>query len=366
MAVPQVGDVYVPSVGPDSAKVMIVGEAPGKDEEAAGEPFVGKSGQFLEHYLGRCGIRRRDIKLTNICKYRPKGNKFENLLGSPELEAGVKELEAEILRCKPHLLVGVGAWPMYYLTGCTAPKGKPGTGISAWRGSVVPCTLVEGHKVLITYHPAFVVRPQGFGNHPIFLNDLKKIKREAESPDLNYPHYDAYVDPPNLRGVVEEMMESEWLTVDIETFGESLACVGFADSVKRGLCVTFENPEGWDLARMLLSDPASPKKIFQYGAFDINYLNHYYGWVTSNYAFDTYIAAANLLPEFKRGLDFLTSIYTPLPFYKEERKTWKNTGDLSTLWLYNIKDVISTHWIAMEQMRELNELYGEVRYEAVI
>lgn len=358
MPVPQVGDAYVPSVGPLDAKVMIVGEAPGKDEEVAGEPFVGKSGQFLERYLNRCGIKRKEVYLTNVCKFRPKGNKFEQLLGTKELQDGILELEHEIQRMPNlNLITSVGNWPMYYTTGCTAEKGKAGTGITSWRGSVVNGTgPALGKKVLITYHPAFIIRPQGFGNHPIFLNDLRRIKQEWDFPELIYPKFDIYIDPPNLEELAREMMQSEWLTVDIETFGKELACVGFADSVKRGLCITCNNEHGWDIARMMLAGPQ--KKIFQFGAFDINYLFWFYGWEVVNYAYDTYIAAANLMPEFPRGLDFLVSMYTPFPFYKEERKTWKNTGNLQILWTYNIKDVIGTHWTAMEQMGELKELYG--------
>ena len=77
-----------------------------------------------------------------------------------------------------------------------------------------------------------------------------------------------------------------------------------------------------------------------------------------NYTYDTYIGAANLMPEFPRGLDFLTSIYTWFPYYKQERKVWKEEGDLDILWNYNIKDIIATYQIAMAQMVELKELYG--------
>jgi len=353
----RIGSTYVPSVGPLNAKIMFVGEAPGKDEEIEGEPFVGKSGQLLERYLGRIGIQRKNIRLTNLCHYRPGGNKFENLLGSEELKAGLAELGEEISKVNPNLIVALGNWPMFYLTGKTAEKGKMGTGITSWRGSVVFGTgIATSYKVLITYHPAFIIRPQGFGNHPIFLNDLKRAKVESLNPKLEYPEYESFIDPPALGDLTAEMGQAEWLTVDIETFRESLACVGFADSVKRGLCITCENPLGWEPARELLMSPA--KKIFQYGTFDINYLKWHYGWEVENYAFDTYIAMANLFPEFPRALEFQTSIYTPFPFYKNERKVHKQTGDLGTLWRYNLKDLIATHWIALEQMKELRELYG--------
>jgi len=355
-----ISSLYVPPAGPLDADVMLVGEAPGADEEAEGAPFVGMAGQFMERYISRAGYPWSQVFRTNLSKNRPKGNKFVLLNDTPELEAGLKELSEEIEKVNPNLIVSAGAWPMYYLTGLTATKGKPGTGITNWRGSIVEGSgqfvpAMEGRKVLISYHPSYVMRPQGFGNHPVFFVDLKKIPGEAGFPEIKRPYYHSYIDPANLILLAKEMMRSEWLTVDIETFGNSLACIGFADSVERGLCITYECPGGWEAAQMLLA--GDQKKIFQYGAFDINYLHHHYGWVTNGYAYDTYIAAANLMPELPKGLDFLTSIYTPFPYYKTDRKTWKQAGDQRILWEYNIKDVIATHWVAMEQMKELETLY---------
>jgi hypothetical protein len=297
---------------------------------------------------------------------RPYKNKFEQLLGSNALSNGLEDLSKAIEEVNPNLIVATGNWPMYYLTGHTATKGKAGTGITSWRGSVVlgvgdHVPAAEGRKVLITYHPAYIIRPGGFGWHPIFFLDLKRVPIEALSPELQYPEYEMHIDPPDLHRIAHEMSKSEWLTVDIETFGNSIACVGFADSTKRGLCITFENIEGLKVAQDLLAN--EQRKIFQYGAFDINWMWYHYKWVVNGYlggrGFDTYIASANLLAEFPRGLDFLTSIYTPYPYYKTERKTWKQTGDMTTLWEYNIKDVICTHWIAMDQMKELEALYGK-------
>jgi len=242
MLSPNIHNIRVPPTGPEDAKVMFVGEAPGGDEEIEGEPFVGKSGQFLMRYIGRLGLQRSQVYLTNLSKFRPKKNDFKHLIGTPELEVGLAELSEEIERVNPNIIVALGNWPMYYLTLCTAEKGKPGSGIFSWRGSVVEgqpdyVSVAGGRKVLCTFHPAFIVRPKGFENHPTFFNDLKRIKFEQDSPEFNYPKYDLFVDPPEAPDIARSMMESDWLTVDIETFGESLACVGFADSTKRALVV---------------------------------------------------------------------------------------------------------------------------------
>lgn len=345
---------------------MVVGEAPGADEEKEKEPFVGKAGQFMTRYFARKPIRisRSDLFLTNLSKHRPRNNKFELLLGTEELQDGLRELSEEIERVDPNLIIAFGNWPMYHLTGCmsVAKNAKPGSGVMTWRGSVVPgigehVPAAEGRKVLITFHPSYVMRPQGFQWHPIFFTDLKRVPKHAETSKFLYPKYEEFIDPPNLEEVAHEFSKSEWLTVDIETFGETLACVGFADSTERGLCITFECDRGWGVARELLAN--QQKKIYQFGTYDVNYLRWHYQWELTNFVFDTRIAAANLLPEFPKTLDFLCSIYTEFPFYKEERKSWKQTGNMRELWEYNIKDVIATHEIAMKQMVELEALYGE-------
>ena len=359
---------YVPSHGPRDAEIMIVGEAPGAEEEQYGKPFIGRAGQLLNEYLGRAGIRRdmrpeqdvfySEVFATNLSKYRPDQNRFANLLGSDELEKGIDELREEILDVDPAVIIACGGWPLWYLTGmCGWDRGKqkPGTGIKNYRGSVLPCTLAEGYKVVATLHPAFVIRAYGWA--PVFTHDLERAVRHVNIEGLAYPEYEVLVDPPNLAELTEEMCNAEWLSFDIETFGPGImSCFGVTDSIDRALVITFQNSGGFEYARRILESPA--KKYGQYGTYDCNFLHHFYGWKVQNYAFDTYIAAAELMPEFPRGLDFLTSIYTDFPYYKEERKTWKETMDLSMLWEYNAKDVVATMVIANEQMKELEELYG--------
>lgn len=347
---------YVRPEGGKNARIMVVGEAPGEDEEKDSRPFVGRSGQFMERYYGRCGVHRSDLYLTNLCRYRPKWNNFRYCLGTTQLEEGLEQLKEEIRIVKPNVIVAMGAWPMYYLTGCMASKknAKPGDGISLWRGSIMPCTLVEGFKVAISLHPAYVIRPQGFQMHPVFFLDVKKSVKNSLYPEIRYPQYEEIIDPDaeRLGTLVEELCRAEWLSVDIETAGPQLTCIGFTDSVNRGLCLSFiGGASNWEAAQAILASPA--KKIFQYGHYDVNYLKWYYGWPVRRYAFDTYVAANSLFFGFPKTLQFLTSIYTDFPYYKEDRKSWKATMNIKKLWQYNLKDVLATYMIAMQQMDEL-------------
>jgi len=138
-----IGTQRVGFEGPDNYNIMLVGEAPGAEEQGQGRPFVGRSGQLLERYLERNLVTRSQVKLANLSKYRPgtNHNKFEVLLGSTQLEDGLGELSEEIKRARPNVIIALGNWPLYYLTGkcgLDKTKPKPGSGILLYRGSRLP------------------------------------------------------------------------------------------------------------------------------------------------------------------------------------------------------------------------------------
>ncbi|WP_049923504.1 uracil-DNA glycosylase [Halopiger djelfimassiliensis] len=98
---------FVPGVGPLSADVLLVGEAPGKREVAEGEPFVGQAGAQLDRVLESIGFDRRDHYLTNLVKVRPPENRDPYVA---EIEAWRPVLDAEIERVDPAVLVPLGSF----------------------------------------------------------------------------------------------------------------------------------------------------------------------------------------------------------------------------------------------------------------
>ena len=98
---------FVPGVGPLSADVMLVGEAPGGQEVEQGEPFVGQAGQQLDRTLEAVGHDRRDLYITNLVKVRPPENRDPHV---DEIEAWWPVLEAEIERVDPTVLVPMGSF----------------------------------------------------------------------------------------------------------------------------------------------------------------------------------------------------------------------------------------------------------------
>jgi len=364
----------VPYEGPESYNIMCVGEAPGGVEVGQGRPFVGKTGDLLERYFLRKPNRipRKDIMLANLSKYRPRGNNFRLLLDTEELEQGLVDLETEILKAKPNVIVALGNWPMWFLTGecgydTKRRKNIPGTGISDFRGSRFPSlSQFGGGKVFCSYHPSAIERV--WSRNPIFFIDIEHAVEDSLFPELRYTDYEEHIDPPAdiLDELLKETLVAEWCSTDIETFpGGSFSCVGWAfkhDGRFKAVTVTYQREDLWKYAReMWISDVP---KILQYGTYDISFMDYFYSWKIGGYygnvGWDTYVASASLLPDYPRRLDFLCSIHTRFPFYKNDRKVWKKLGDMNILWRYNLKDCVATYEVAEKQMEEMKDLFRRV------
>ena len=132
-------------VGNPEAKILFVGEAPGADEDAQGEPFVGKSGKLLDDIIKACRIRREDIYICNVLRCRPPGNR----LPEPTEAANCREyLDGQIAHVNPDYIVCWGASAAQNLLATTEAIGKlRGRFLSYGRA-----------KVLCTYHPSYLLR----------------------------------------------------------------------------------------------------------------------------------------------------------------------------------------------------------------
>lgn len=137
--------------GPVDARVMLVGEAPGKNEDEEGKPFVGESGSHLISILKRAGRRREDFWITNVVKCRPPGNR--DPLAS-ETKACVGFLNKEIRVIQPDLIIALGG-----AAGNALVKGK-GVSVKKMREDDSLCWQdgIQTIPVAVTYHPAFALR----------------------------------------------------------------------------------------------------------------------------------------------------------------------------------------------------------------
>jgi uracil-DNA glycosylase family 4 len=154
-------------VGDPHARLCMLGEAPGADEDRQGEPFVGRAGQLLNKILEACHLRREDVYILNILKCRPPGNR--NPL--PE-EAGNcrRYLERQLELIQPEFICCMGAVAAQNLLSTTEAIGR-------MRGRVL---TYREFKVVCTYHPAYLLRNPSAKKY--CWDDMKLLMREMGTP----------------------------------------------------------------------------------------------------------------------------------------------------------------------------------------
>jgi DNA polymerase len=133
-------------VGTRDARWMVVGEAPGAQEDRRGEPFVGRAGTLLDAMLAALGTRRDAVFITNIVKCRPPGNRDPT---SEEADACRGYLLAQIEHIDPGLILALGRVAAQQLLGVKTPVGKLRGRVHQGPGA---------RPVVVTYHPAYLLR----------------------------------------------------------------------------------------------------------------------------------------------------------------------------------------------------------------
>lgn len=152
-------------VGNPNADVMFIGEGPGADEDAEGEPFVGKAGKLMNQAFIGLGISREKIYIANIVKCRPPNNRTPF---KEEADSCLDYLRNQVMIIKPKIIV---------LLGNTALKNILGEeyGITSTRGKWIE---KKGIKYMPTFHPAALLRDDS--KKIDFWKDIELVKKEAE------------------------------------------------------------------------------------------------------------------------------------------------------------------------------------------
>jgi DNA polymerase len=146
-------------VGTPQARIMFVGEGPGADEDAQGEPFVGRAGQLLNNMIQAMGIRREDVYIGNVVKCRPPQNRAPE---REESETCGPFLMRQIALVRPEVVVALGATAAKFLLGHSDSMMKLRGQIYDFH-PVLPHSAPErdpewSTKLVVTYHPAFLLR----------------------------------------------------------------------------------------------------------------------------------------------------------------------------------------------------------------
>ena len=139
----------VPGEGPLDAEVMFVGEAPGKNEDEQGRPFVGAAGSLLNKLLAEAGLRREEVYITNVVKCRPPGNRDPT---DEEIEACLPYLLEQIRIIRPRVIVALGRHSARTLFRLAGLKWES---MSKQHGRVYDAVIAGVPvKLVATYHPA--------------------------------------------------------------------------------------------------------------------------------------------------------------------------------------------------------------------
>ena len=352
----------VEPVGPMHAPIAIVGEAPGADEERLGVPFVGFSGDLLTRILLGVGIKRESCYITNVCKVRPPANKLERLkeLGLT-LEDFYPELYTELNAVRPNVIIALGN------TALTALTGR--SGISNWRGSILEgLPQIHRMKVVATVHPAFCSRV--YSETHLLKFDLQRASREAATSSLTRTARSWHINPTfnEVLDYLDTLTTKTRLVIDLETYMKSglIRTVGIATSAHESFCIPIirsitqlawnraEEREIWCRLSALLLDP-DKEWIAQNAQFETMQLWPYIDG-QPRWWMDTLRAHAIAYPEMPHSLAFMTSIYTDMPFYKEDGKiSGEQSWDFDQLQVYNCKDALVTYEIAEKLEKELRE-----------
>ena len=154
----------VPGIGNENADVVFIGEAPGKNEDLHGEPFIGTAGKRLDDALENAGLRRSSVYITNIVKCRPPNNRIPN---DTERSMCINYLEEELRIINPKIICLLGNTPFYSILG--------GKEISKNHGKFIS---KDNRMYFVTFHPAATIYNQKLVN--VFKNDIKKLVNELQ------------------------------------------------------------------------------------------------------------------------------------------------------------------------------------------
>jgi len=153
----------VPGEGRKDADLMFVGEAPGRDEDMQGKPFVGRAGQLLTKILEAMNFGRQDVYITNVVKCRPPNNREPK---AEEIDKCKAYLLEQIGQIRPKVIVTLGNVPAHFFI----PSRK---GVTALRGDFYPFNDI---LVMPTFHPSYLVRNEANRHlRKLVWDDMKKV-----------------------------------------------------------------------------------------------------------------------------------------------------------------------------------------------
>ena len=163
----------VPGEGNPHARLMFIGEGPGRDEDQTGRPFVGRAGQLLDKMIGAIGLSREEVFIANVVKCRPPQNRAPE---ADEVAACMPYLRAQVGLIRPQVIVLLGSYALGAILG-------PDHRITRERGAWIER---KGVWFMPTFHPAALLRDES-KKRPVW-EDLKKVRDKLQELQADEPN----------------------------------------------------------------------------------------------------------------------------------------------------------------------------------
>lgn len=328
--------------GPFDAPILFIGDFPSTHDDVAALPLRGSAGALFDMALQGAGLGRDQVRVGNVLNYQPMQNDYDRAQGTWQLEESQRELMSYLGNHKHKLIVAMGDVALEFFTSHRS--------IEKHRGSVYQ---YEGTLVLPTIHPRHVLSDGT--NTVAFLHDLEKAIRISEH-GWTPPQFNFIIDPEagRMKDLLPTLLAAPRLYTDIECrrgTGE-LKCIGFAWTEHDAVCIFADTP-AWQSVRELLESPIP--KTFHNGYFDTMILRHW-GYEVTSWDFDTMIAQHTVQPELSLGLDYCTSIYTDINYYKDDGKDSSDRIKREVLGRYNCLDCVATAQVEAGVRAEMDDV----------
>lgn len=362
--------MIVPGEGPIPARIMVLGDAPGYDDERAGHPFTGAAGRELDKMLHEAGILRSEVYTTNVCQQRPPSNDVGEWLTlkkkgfppswlpfrqghvAPPVRAGIDHLMKEISLVNPNLIIALGNLSLWTLCGLW--------GISKWRGSELRVDWsADGPLVVPTYHPAYVLRD--WSERAATVRDLRRAGARCGSRVLPKPQWNFIIRPSfsqatdclqNILGLLQKGPTK--LVNDLETRSGHIACSGLAWSPTDSICIPFmcvERSEGYWTEEQERHLVALHREVFTHPNARIVNQNYLYDtqYIWRHWCFkprfwrDTMISHHTAFCELPKAVDYQASLYCEsYRYWKDDSRDWDPKMGEDQLWVYCCEDTVRT------------------------
>lgn len=368
------------SQGDPAAKLLVLVDRPDVQDTMRGKPLSGQAGDIFDACCVAAGAERGALYITTLFPWRLREVKTKGVVTSllapdgrvlwhagrgvtPEGHKAAEEGLERVRQSGANCVLAMGQ------IAADLAANKP-TALLKWRGSILHGTqAIAERKVIPTIHP----RDTTFGTTLWRYNIIADLRRAvAESADfrLNLPERQLLIEPSfdEVMRFMQACRAAGQFATDLEVINHQVTCFSLCHDPLVAMTVPFvteDQQNRWTLDEeiaiwreygRLMSATDIAKVNQNLIGFDAPFLLLQNGIHTRGPLYDTMIAQHILYPEFPKGLDYIGSIYTREPYYKDEGKLWKNEGgDWPTFWRYCAKDSA----VALEAWRELEtELRG--------